>query len=264
VLRPLLIGLSFLTIIPVRFRTELTERQMLGAAVLFPVVGLLLGILAAISETLFGYLFGPGLSIALMLLAMELATGGLHLDGLSDTFDALSSKADRERRLEIMRQGASGPAGNAAVFFTLGLKYLALMSVGNLTNFLFLATVLFMPAIGRWAMLVGMLVGRRARGDGLGASFIGRLGSGRFALATLVLASLMVGPAFMSRLSAPIGWWVFVIITLLVVFAYVLVVRHVSNRRFGGFTGDVLGAIGETTEVLFPLLVIAWSRLYTL
>jgi len=253
-----------MTIIPVRFRSELTERQMLGAAVFFPVVGLLLGVMAAVSETMFGYLFGPELSIALMLLFLELLTGGLHLDGLSDTFDALASKADRPRRLDIMKEGPAGPVGVAAIFFTLGIKYLALLSVSNLTFFAFYATLLFMPAVGRWAMLVGMLLGRPARQDGLGIIYIGGLSWARFIAGTLILFALMAGPAFLLQSSAPGGWPLLVLAAMGIIFTYVLLAGWVSNRRFGGFTGDVLGAIGETTEVLFILLVIAWSRFYTL
>jgi len=263
-LRPPLIALSFMTIIPVRFRSELTERQLLAAAVFFPVVGLLLGLMAAISDTLFGLVFGPELSIALMLLTLELATGGLHLDGLSDTFDGLASKADRKRRLDIMKDGTAGPVGVSALLFTMGIKYLALVSVSNLSDFVFFATLVAMPAISRWAMLVGMMIGRPARKDGLGIIYIGKLPPLMFIAATLLLFGAMAGPGFLVPSSAPLNWWMFVIIAMVMVFLFVIVVNRVSKSRFGGLTGDVMGAIGQTTDVLFVLTVIAWSRLYTL
>jgi len=263
-LRPPLIALSFMTIIPVRFRSGLTERQLLAAAVFFPVVGLMLGVMAAVSNTVFGLLFGPELSIALMLLALELATGGLHLDGLSDTFDAMACKAEQERRLDIMKEGSAGPIGVAAIFFIIGIKYLALLSVSNLTNFVYFTTLLFMPAISRWAMLVGMLIGRPARKDGLGAIYIGKLPVSMFLAATLLLFAMMAAPGYLMPSAAPQGWWMFVIIAMAVAFLFVLAADRASRRRFGGFTGDVLGAIGQITDGLFILTVIAWSRLYTL
>ena len=263
-LRPPLIALSFMTIIPVRFRSDLTERQLLTAAVFFPMVGLLLGVMAAVSDTVFRLLFSPELSIALMLLVLELATGGLHLDGLSDTFDSLASKADQERRLDIMKEGSAGPVGVTAIFFTIGIKYLGLLSVSNLTNFAFYATLLFMPAISRWAMLAGMIVGRPARKDGLGVIYIGKLPLSLFIAATLLLFAIMAAPGYLMASSAPHGWWLFVIIAMTVAFLFVLIANRVSSRRFGGLTGDSFGAIGQITDVLFILTVIAWSRLYTL
>lgn len=263
-LRGLLIALSFLTIIPVRLRAETTEMQMLGAAVFFPIVGIMLGAAAAASGEIFGFLFSPEISAALMLLVLLVMTGGLHMDGLSDTFDALASKAGRERRLDIMKEGPAGPVGVTAMVFTLALKYLALLSLTNMTYFVYYAAIVFMPMVGRWAMLAGMLVGRPARADGLGRIYIGRLGWGRFAGATLVLAALMAGPGLLGNSYAPVDWAVMAAVVLVFIYMYVLLFNRVAVKRFGGLTGDVLGAMGETAEALFLLMVIAWSRLYTL
>ncbi len=43
----------------------------------------------------------------------------MHLDGLADTADGLAAGYDRERALEVMRRGDTGPAGAAALVLTL-------------------------------------------------------------------------------------------------------------------------------------------------
>lgn len=263
-LKTFLIGLSVLTIIPVRFKRELTVEHMLNAAMAFPVVGVLIGAAGAGTVALLGLVFEPEISTVLMLLVMELITGGLHLDGLSDTFDAIASKAKIERRLDIMREGTAGPVGATAIFFTLGLKYLVLVSAANLSWYMYYGAIIFMPAIGRWAMLCGMLTGRPARKDGFGNLYVGSLGAGRMSVATLLIYAIMMGAGYAAYPMNPVVWAVFIAAALVAVFAYTLVVRWVANRRLGGLTGDVLGALGQTTEVLFVMLVLIWSKIYTL
>ena len=46
-------------------------------------------------------------------------SGGLHLDGLADTFDALFSYRDRERTLAIMKDPRLGTSGAIGLFIVL-------------------------------------------------------------------------------------------------------------------------------------------------
>ena len=41
-----------------------------------------------------------------------------------------------------------------------------------------------------------------------------------------------------------------------------LIAVNFFGRKFGGLTGDTLGAISEIAEITFLLLVITWSRLF--
>ena len=57
----------------------------------------------------------------LALVVTALLSRALHLDGLADLADGLTSGHDRERSLEVMRRGNTGPAGAAALVLVLGL-----------------------------------------------------------------------------------------------------------------------------------------------
>ncbi len=71
----------------------------------FPFVGAAAGLLTLGVSGLGEYFgFGTGFMAMALILVPVLVTGGIHVDGLLDTSDALSSwKRDREKRLEISK-----------------------------------------------------------------------------------------------------------------------------------------------------------------
>ena len=70
----------------------------------------------------------------LALVAAALLSRALHLDGLADLADGLTSGHDRERSLEVMRRGDTGPAGAAALVLVLGLDAACLASPARPTR----------------------------------------------------------------------------------------------------------------------------------
>src|SRR5690349_572464 len=123
--RPLLAAVAFLTRIPVRGAFDVGA----GAA-LFPLVGA--GIGAAVGGTAYGLAqVLPALAAAGAALAIgALLTGGLHLDGLADSADALGGRS-REDALAIMRDHAIGSYGAAALVLDLVVKAAALAALAG-------------------------------------------------------------------------------------------------------------------------------------
>src|SRR5262245_57508524 len=96
----LFIAVRFLTIVPVP-RPEAEEAGALGrAAWWFPAVGLALGGVLALSDTLLTLVLPPLSSALLVLIVWTVSTGAIHLDGLADCLDGIFA-GDRERRLSI-------------------------------------------------------------------------------------------------------------------------------------------------------------------
>src|SRR5439155_17457086 len=103
-------ALRFLTALPLG--KPVADPDQIGASqVYFPIVGLLIGALAiALDAGLRAFL--PALpAAALLLLALTLLSGGLHLDGLIDTCDGVFHHSDTKRRLEILRDPRTGAYG---------------------------------------------------------------------------------------------------------------------------------------------------------
>jgi adenosylcobinamide-GDP ribazoletransferase len=230
--RGLASAIALLTIVPVPAAGDL---GLSGVAVWLPVVGAAVGALAGGVRLLGGHVLGPTVSTVLAMIVLVLVTGALHQDGLADTADGIGARGgSRVRRLEVMRDSATG------VFGTLALVAWALLLFATLSSLdgdHALRALIVACALGRWAALVHAAATLPARAEGLGAS----LRVGRFALgATTVLA---LGAAFavggLVAGGAAVGAGA-VVAGLSVVFA---------RRMLGGRTGDTLGATIAIAEV---------------
>jgi len=212
----------------------------------FPVVGLALGaLLAACAAVLAGHLPASVIAVLLAVLLAAL-TGGLHLDGVADTFDALGAPgADRARRLEILRDSRIGAHGATALVLLVLLKATALHAAvaSGLAG-----ALLAFPAVGRCIAVLAIVLFPYARERGLGAAFRthARARDAIAASACTVAALVLLGggPAAAAALAAA---------GLTLVF-----VRHVA-ARLGGVTGDVCGAAVELGETAFLVLYLAAS-----
>jgi adenosylcobinamide-GDP ribazoletransferase len=234
-------ALQFLTIAPAVLRRPFTPVEMGRAVGFFPVVGLLLGgVLLGLDEATRIY-WMPGLGAALVLAAWVIASGALHLDGLLDACDGLLGGRTPEDRLRIMkdaRVGAFAVVGGA--LFVL-LKYLALASVDDR-----MAALLLAPALGRWAMVLAIVLFPYARAEGLGRSMKDHAGWRDVVLGTLtaVAASWLAG--------GERG-----LLAMAVAFVAVWLAGRFTLKRLPGLTGDIYGAICEIVELLVLLIFAA-------
>jgi adenosylcobinamide-GDP ribazoletransferase len=240
-LRPLAVAFGFLTRVPLATGAAV-PRDLGRATTWFPAVGAALGTVLVAAHHLLG-----GLAVAVaavVLVALHAAlTGGLHLDGVADVFDALGGgRGDRDRMLAILRDSRIGAHGAAALVLLVVAKVLA---VAELLDRLHPAwwALYAAPAAARWAVVPLVVAFPYARPDGLGKPFHGHAGAAQLAGATGVAAAALGwlgGRALAPALSA--------LLAALAIAAWL-------HRRLGGLTGDVYGAAIEAAELAF--LVVA-------
>ena len=245
----LLASVSFLSIIPTGMNRRLTGETLGRSATYFPVAGLVIGTFALFFALALDKVFTAQAANALLILYLAVVSGGLHLDALADTMDGFAGGKSKAQRLKIMRQGASGPFGVAAVTTVLLLKYAFLNSLAGPVRLLALLTV---PAMARWPMVwmawrlpavrhsgLGWLFTRRTRG-------IDVAGAGALTAGTSAYLSWLLGPAYLLLMPA--------LVLLAVIGA------RVNKVFIGGATGDTLGAMVEISEVVLFMAINVLAR----
>lgn len=237
--RPLLLALALLTRIPVRLDSTPTPDEQGASVAMYPVVGLILGLLLLMLAGLIGALGGTPLVTATVVVAVWAGlTGALHLDGLADTADAwLGGHSDPNRTLEIMKDPASGPVGVVAVVLVLLLKIAAVAALLEQPGWTW--PLLLAPVLGRSACALLFVLVPYVRPDGIGeeakdAVLPGLIWGVVAGMAVLVLLLTGFAGAMMILVSALGFWWA------------------TSRMRLilGGFTGDTAGASVELVEAL--------------
>jgi adenosylcobinamide-GDP ribazoletransferase len=238
-MRPLVAAFAFLTRLPV-WAGPMRDMDLGRSVSFFPVVGLVLGlVLTGLGSALTATL-SPTLAAVLLVAALAAMTGGLHLDGVADVFDALGGgRGDRKRMLDIMRDSRIGAHGAAALVLLLLAKIFAVVQVLERRD---LSALLAFPAVGRWAVTPAIVFFPYARTEGLGRAFSGEAGKRQVAIATVfALGSLAaLGP----RLLVPAAG----------ALAVAIVLALWLRQRLGGLTGDVYGAVVEVAEVTMLVL----------
>ena len=196
----------------------------------------------------------PLVAAAATLVAITLATRGMHLDGLADTADGLSASYDRVKALDVMRRGNIGPSGVAAVVLVLLVDAAALASLLGTGRGVVLVCLSLLASrqLLAWGCAAGV---PSARPDGLGATVAGSVHRGMVALGFVLLLGVA---ALVSHWSGS-TWWTGPVVTGAAAVGGLAVIAR-TTRRFGGITGDVLGAV---IEVSFAAALTAAALLVT-
>lgn len=251
------LSLTLLTALPVR-GAKAMDRRMAGRAMeLAPVVGLVLGLLAAGVVFVLRVLDAPDLLAATLGIGtLALLTRGLHLDGLADLVDGLGSARDPEGTRAVMKAPDLGPFGAVALTLVLLIQVAALTSALDQHR----GTVSLVLAVtaGRLAITAACARTPAATPDGLG-TLVAR--SVRPRITSLWTAILACGFAAALALdgdangSAGLRAVLAVSAVALSLLAARLLRIHAA-RRVGGLTGDALGALCEVATTV-ALVVLA-------
>jgi adenosylcobinamide-GDP ribazoletransferase len=231
-----LLALQFLTILPLKIK-DFNEKRIVVAMIFFPFVGLLLGALLALINMLLVILHLPASVISIILVvALIVITGGMHLDGLADTADAFLSGKPKEEMLKIMRDSHIGVMGVLSLISVILLKVGLFYSVGTSLK---VSALILMCILSRWSALWMMFLFPYARGEGKARVFMEGMSARILILSTITAVFF----AFLS-------WQIKGILTLLIIAGCTYLWGKIIGRKIKGITGDTLGAGIELSEIV--------------
>lgn len=226
--------LQFTTRLPLPHTGDIQEKDLQEGMKYLPLAGSFIGVAVWLFYRII-LVFDPIVAAVAAVLAEVVITGGLHLDGLADTFDGLYSNKTGKEMLEVMKDSRLGTHGVLAVAGVLLLKVALVNAISNP------GALLIMPVFSRLAMVYGAAFSKSARQEGLGYVFIEGVGK-RDALFASVL-TLLAAFYFLGFAGA--------VAVLAVILAVSLWFIEVCSLKIGGMTGDTLGALGEISSLGF-------------
>lgn len=254
-IKGLILCIQFFSSIPIPYEVPLDRNHMNQAIKMFPMLGLLQGIL-------YGFLMyvliewtplSPLGTAFIVWLALILVTGGIHLDGWMDTSDAFFSYRDVYRRLEIMKDPRVGAFGVLSVIVLLSARFLFVFEIVLNTVHVSYILVALIPFLGKMVMGILLIKVKSAKKDGLGTMF--KQAASRRTLwiypVYLLILSLILFILWSKAVMS-------VFVLFIVAFLFVIFASRKTTKWFGGITGDVLGASVEGGELLLWMTVWLW------
>lgn len=235
-MKSLLLMITFFTRIPVSYPYDYDEKDFIKGIKLLPIIGLIIGIFLYIPISLLEDYFHRPILIVFIWAIYLIITGGLHIDGLADTFDGIFSYRSREEMLNIMKDSRIGTFGVISIIWLLLLN----LSLSYYIKNIFL---LILPIVGRSSALLGASISKYARPEGgMGGGFIEscRTKEGL----TGIILSLALGFIF-GGIPA--------IVPISLTFVAVIILTKNISKKLGGMTGDTIGLVIEVSQTLFML-----------
>lgn len=253
----LLAAIVIFTRIPVRCQIPEWALQLNRSARFLPVVGLILGVISALSFSLF-YAIWHSVWMALVLTTVVgvLLTGAFHEDGFADTCDGFGGSSVKERILTIMKDSRLGTYGVLGLGLLLTVKLSALflftpeqipmvLILGYTLSRSFSASFIHSMAYVRDEQS-SKFTGQSEPMSNSEAMFVWAIG-----LASVLLVILCFGYA--DRVMPPL------MMMLLPLWALKSMLSRYWEKRIGGYTGDCLGGAQQLAEVLTYLALSAYS-----
>ncbi|MFN6565064.1 MAG: adenosylcobinamide-GDP ribazoletransferase [Nostoc sp. ChiSLP01] len=239
-------SIIFYTVIPLPYLNGLDFR---GVARLVSIVGLIIGGILGLIDTVMNYIGIPVLTRSALVVSLWIAiTGGLHLDGAMDTADGLAV-GDPNRRLEVMADSATGAFGAMAAIALVLLKITALTDIPENRWLVLMAAC----GWGRWGQQIAIARYPYLKPTGKGAFHKQAIRSHKDLLPGFLLLLSLSGLVWLmdkQQLFLPIAM-------ILAGSAIATFTAAWFNHKLGGHTGDTYGAVVEWTEALFLCVLTA-------
>ena len=211
---------------------------------LFPLVGAMIGLLVGILSYGISYYIQSLFTGLIVTGVLIVITGVHHIDALADFADGLMAKGGKENKYKAMHDPAVGSAGVAAL-----ILYIAgmIIAISNLPyGWKIFTSIVTAEVIAKYIMVLQAYIGLSAW-EGLSSPFTLAMKNKR----KLLAATGIMFPIVCSMSGLYIG-----LISLGISLAIAMIIHHISNRSFGGISGDVIGSSNEITR-LSCLIVLA-------
>jgi adenosylcobinamide-GDP ribazoletransferase len=246
------VALQFFTRLPIPRWVGFEPHWLHHASRYFPLVGIVVAAISAAVYAIAAHVLPSTVAVVLATGAGVYATGAFHEDGFADVCDGFGGASRPERVLEIMKDSRVGAYGAIGIALLLGLKCLVLaeLAPGTAVAALFLAHPASRLAACTliWRLDYVRTVDAKAK----------PLAQHMTATELAIGAGCALLPAL---LIAAAGWltWTSILAGALLGGVATAWLAWKFMQRIGGYTGDCLGAVQQSSEVAIYLGVLGCS-----
>ncbi len=232
--------ISFLTIIPVdRFSKNNNLENISKNMYLFPIVGLVIGILSIPIAIFSFYFFEHLVSGFIITIFLIIITGLHHTDALADFADGMMVKGNKEKKYKVIHDPFIGAAGIVAIMAYFIGMIVTISSYSGIERLII--SLLISEIIAKYAMVLQAYFSQSAW-EGYSSLFTKNMKSNRKIIVATIITAILI---------TIIGQ----MIQLLLLQAFItgiaccFIIIYISKKNFGGVTGDVMGATNEIVRL---------------
>lgn len=247
-IRIFLTALMFFTRIPCPSFKDYSDEYLNKATRYFPLIGWVVGVVAAATAFGLNYIFPISISIVFSIAASVLITGAFHEDGFADVCDGFGGGWTQERILDIMKDSRIGAYGAIGLVLLLSLKIVTLIELMNLDVWFCLKAIVLGHVLSRFSSVTFIFTHEYSRADE--TSKIKPIAK-KLALKDFLISAIWVIPALLLFQN----WWIFLVV-IPVYIAKIYLAKYFT-KWIGGYTGDCLGTTQQVTEIITLLFCLA-------
>jgi len=251
------IAVGFLTRIPIPTNIEFSQNQLNRAAIYFPWVGMLLGLIHGLLVLLISRWFSIELTIIMVITIGFLLTGGFHEDGLADSADGLGGGWQKQQVLHIMKDSTIGTYGALALISVLILKWQSNVDLFKLQHFYsainIIALMVFIQGASRITPVLLMSLLPYCRDDQTSKvkPLVKKISRWSFTMVVLLLCAMVaLISVLLGNIILSFSFLLAQLFLLWLSFVY-------FKKRLGGYTGDLLGGLQQLSELSLLLVMLA-------
>jgi adenosylcobinamide-GDP ribazoletransferase len=258
-LRIFFTALMFLTRLPVPRFTDHSAEYLEKSSKYFPLIGWIVGGISALVFLFFYRFFSIPLAVLASIIAGILTTGAFHEDGFADVCDAFGGGWTKEKILEIMKDSRLGTYGTIGLIAILGAKFLLLGDlvllylpvINGRTVVVFFAIIIAAHSISRFMAVTSIQFYPYVTPEDNSKSKPSA--ASKLSLVSFLTAALF---ALLPFVFLPLNF----LLTLPVLIVATFLLNRYFKKWIGGHTGDCLGSVQQTTEIIYYItLIVLWK-----
>ena len=237
-LETIAVAFSMFSVLPMP-QVEWREGNMRYSLCAFPLIGGVIGLFCRLWVLACGAMEFPDLLRgAGLCLIPVLVTGGIHLDGYADTWDALGSHAAPEKKREILKDPRMGAFGGIHLCAYFAASFALWCSLREYEA----GAVVLLFSLSRSLSGLAVAAFPLAKNTGLAHTFAAAADKRRVKLALAGLSLLLMALLCL-------GWGLTGALMSLGALGVFFWYRHMAIREFGGLSGDLAGWFLQTAEL---------------